>query len=118
MTAPPRQPPRPLANPDLFKTTSLAPSSDSRKVSFRAGTPEEIRPEPKSSSTGKQSKWEPLSTVDPAPMADNDPFSLGDSDDEREMKSKEMKNDDGSAGLQKADAEATADNRVERPKNT
>ncbi|KAL2116597.1 hypothetical protein VTJ04DRAFT_8765 [Mycothermus thermophilus] len=34
----------------------------------------------------KSSKWQPLSPVDPNPMAEaeNDPFSLGDSDDERD----------------------------------
>lgn len=36
----------------------------------------------------KQSKWQPLSSVDPNPIADNDPFSLGDSEDEREVKDK------------------------------
>lgn len=32
----------------------------------------------------KSSKWQPLSTVDPSPIAENDPFSLGDSDDEKD----------------------------------
>ncbi|RKF63281.1 putative cue domain-containing protein [Erysiphe neolycopersici] len=42
--------------------------------------------EPKIAS--KQSKWQPLSTVEPNPVSetDNDPFSLGDSDDEKETK--------------------------------
>ncbi|KJR86958.1 CUE domain containing protein [Sporothrix schenckii 1099-18] len=32
----------------------------------------------------KASKWQPMSSVDPTPMADNDPFSLGDSEDEKD----------------------------------
>ncbi|POS87932.1 hypothetical protein EPUL_000191 [Erysiphe pulchra] len=42
--------------------------------------------EPQSAS--KQSKWQPLSKIEQNPVseADNDPFSLGDSDDEKETK--------------------------------
>jgi CDK inhibitor PHO81 len=36
--------------------------------------------------SGKQSKWQPLATVDPSPVAEADPFSLGDSEDEKESK--------------------------------
>lgn len=63
---------------------------------------------------GKQSKWQPLSAVDPSPMgeADNDPFSLGDSEDEKETKDrvggKEVNKDDAER-LKKAAAEAMAD---------
>lgn len=32
------------------------------------------------------SKWQPLSTVNPDPVTDHDPFSLGDSDDEESKK--------------------------------
>ena len=35
---------------------------------------------------GKPSKWQPLSTADPDPVTDHDPFSLGDSDDEESKK--------------------------------
>lgn len=65
--------------------------------------------------SGKQSKWQPLSTVDPSPIgdADNDPFSLGDSEDEKESKDrvggKEIKMDD-TERLKKAAAEAMAEN--------
>lgn len=64
---------------------------------------------------GKQSKWQPLSTVDPSPIGheDNDPFSLGDSEDEKESKDrvggKEIKHDD-TERLKKAAAEAMSDN--------
>ncbi|KHJ30293.1 putative cue domain-containing protein [Erysiphe necator] len=39
-------------------------------------------------STVKQSKWQPLSTVDSSNIndADNDPFSLGDTDDEKDVR--------------------------------
>jgi hypothetical protein len=63
---------------------------------------------------GKQSKWQPLSAVDPSPVgdADNDPFSLGDSEDEKEAKDrvggKEIKMDDAER-LKKAAAEAMSD---------
>jgi hypothetical protein len=56
-----------------------------------------------------------LSTVDPSPIGDtdNDPFSLGDSEDEKESKDrvggKEIKMDDAER-LKKAAAEAMADN--------
>src|SRR4051812_2950557 len=64
---------------------------------------------------GKQSKWQPLSTVDPSPIGEgeNDPFSLGDSEDEKETKDrvggKEVNLDDAER-LKKAAAEAMADN--------
>lgn len=90
---------RPLANPDLFKPTPATPRSNdgSRKVSFQDGPPEEIDvyggPPPRAAkdatpASGKQSKWQPLSSVDPNPVGegDNDPFSLGDSEDEKEVK--------------------------------
>ena len=56
-----------------------------------------------------------MSTVDPSPIGDtdNDPFSLGDSEDEKESKDrvsgKEIKMDDAER-LKKAAAEAMADN--------
>jgi len=104
--APPR-PTRPTTNPNLFKTSS--PSPDRRKVSFQGGPPEEIdslydTPEPikRTSSAGnKFSKWQPLSTVEPSPIVDNDPFSLGDSEDERDAKSKDANSDEADR-IQKA----------------
>ncbi len=56
-----------------------------------------------------------MSTVDPSPIgeAENDPFSLGDSEDEKESKDrvggKEIRTDDAER-LKKAAAEAMADN--------
>ncbi|KAJ5334380.1 hypothetical protein MYU51_016661 [Penicillium brevicompactum] len=86
--APPPRPPRPNIN------TRASPSPDRRKVSFQEGPPTEIdnlydapSSTKRNSSTGsKSSKWQPLSTVEPSPVAENDPFSLGDSDDEKDTK--------------------------------
>jgi hypothetical protein len=56
----------------------------------------------------KPSKWQPLAAVDPSPVGDNDPFSLGDSDDEREVKIKDLRPDEAER-LRKATAEAMAE---------
>ncbi|KAK2834933.1 hypothetical protein FQN49_006765 [Arthroderma sp. PD_2] len=95
--APPPRPPRPQANPDLFKSKSASP--DRRKVSFQDGPPEEIQDSysgsnSRTASVNKSSKWQPLSAVEPSPVADNDPFSLGDSDDEKDTKPKDAKTDE------------------------
>ncbi|KAK1988259.1 CUE domain-containing protein [Colletotrichum cereale] len=122
---------RPLSNPDLYKPPPPSKSPkphDGRKVAFREGT-EEIdvygssprrSAEDLSGSKAKSSKWQPLSTVDPNPISDNDPFSLGDSEDEREAKEKAASSKDAkdatsedSERLKKAAAEAMADSLVE-----
>jgi hypothetical protein len=98
--APPKKPQRPLANPDLFKPNSSVPGG--RKVSFQNDPPEEIddlysgssKLSKQQSSTGKSSKWQPLSAVEPSPVAENDPFSLGDSDDDKETKARENQSDE------------------------
>ncbi|KAL9104675.1 MAG: hypothetical protein Q9163_000418 [Psora crenata] len=119
---PPRRSSRPLANPDLFKPTPPRPHSSNsnadRRVSFQDGPPEEIDihypkspspiNRPSSGASGKSSKWQPLAAVDPNPVADHDPFSLGDSDDE-DGKRKDVKADD-SESLKQAAAEAMGDN--------
>lgn len=94
-TAPPARPPRPGQS---SLKPSVSPSPDRRKVSFQDGPPTEIdnnyasTPSKRLSSTGsKASKWQPLSTVEPSPVAENDPFSLGDSDDEKETKETKTK---------------------------
>ena len=110
---------RPLANPDLFKPTPPRPQStqSGRRVSFQDGPPEEIdihypkSPDPinrpSSGTGGRPSKWQPLAPVDPSPVADHDPFSLGDSDDE-EARKKDIKADD-TERLKQAAAEAMSD---------
>ena len=82
----------PINNPNMFK-----PPPSEGCPAFREALSDDIystspRPPPKDGSSAaskpavKQSKWQPLSTVDPHPVAENDPFSLGDSDDEGEPK--------------------------------
>ncbi|KAL2170519.1 hypothetical protein VTG60DRAFT_4805 [Thermothelomyces hinnuleus] len=134
----PVQPPRPAggSNPNLFKPPppSKSPKPGERKVSFR-DTVEDIdaynaspRVPPKegaatggSGGAAKSSKWQPLSPVDPNPIVENDPFSLGDSDDERELRdktagSKEIKMED-TERLKQATADAMADSLVEDNKS-
>lgn len=112
---------RPLANPDLFKPTPARPSSSNgRRVSFQDGPPEEIgvqqRPtsppdlakKPSAGTSSKSSKWQPLASVDPDPVADHDPFSLGDSEDE-EVKKKDIKADDNTRPKQTVPKSMTGD---------
>lgn len=106
-------------------SSSPAPGSG-RRVGFRDET-EEInmydtspRVPPKDTpptSSAKTSKWQPLSSMDPNPIGDNDPFSLGDSEDEKETKEKpkDAKADDNER-LKQAAAEAMADNLVDPKK--
>jgi hypothetical protein len=83
-------------------------------VSFQEGPPIEIdntfdapTSSQRAGSTGsKSSKWQPLSTVDPSPVAENDPFSLGDSDDEKDVKVKEQTTAPDSDQLKTATADA------------
>lgn len=46
--------------------------------------------------------------MEPSPVAENDPFSLGDSEDERDTKAKEQNNTDEADRIKKATAEAMA----------
>jgi hypothetical protein len=91
--APPPRPPRPLANPDLFKggeqpaalgIKSAAAAAD-RKGSPSAGP---------AASRQSSGKWQPLTSVEPKPadeLEDHDPFSLGDSDEEAADANKHVK---------------------------
>jgi hypothetical protein len=129
----PIQPQQPFggSNPNLFKPPppSKSPKPGDRKVSFRdtvedidaynasPRTPPKDATAPGPGGTAKASKWQPLSSVDPNPIVENDPFSLGDSDDEREMKdktagAKEIKMED-TERLKQATADAMADSLVE-----
>lgn len=115
--APPPRPPRPLANPNLNKSSS--PSPVRRKVSFQEGPPTEIgtsaatletsKPAPAPAGS-KQSKWQPLSTVEPSPVGEHDPFSLGDSDDEKDTTKPKDRNPTAEGELlQTVEAEAIPD---------
>ncbi|UNI20366.1 ubiquitin-binding protein cue5 [Purpureocillium takamizusanense] len=118
-------------NPTLHRPPPPSSSprpSDGRRVGFKEETEEinmydtspRVPPKDTPSSAMKPSKWQPLSTVEPAPMADNDPFSLGDSEDEKDAKDvKEKPKDsktDESERLKKAAAEAMADSLVDPTK--
>jgi hypothetical protein len=126
---------RPLANPNLYRPPPASKSpkpADGRKVAFKEGAedidayeaspklPPKDTPPTTAGSAAKQSKWQPLSTVDPNPIADNDPFSLGDSDEEKEHKAGGggiKMEDSESERLRAAAAEAMADSLVEdKPK--
>lgn len=122
---------RPPANSDVFRPPPPSKSprpNDGRRVAFKEST-EDIDAYNSSPKTGaqrsatppgnKQSKWQPLSSVDPNPIADNDPFSLGDSEDERDVKDKTAGQGKGEEGgedaerMRKAAAEAMSDSLVE-----
>ncbi|KAI5863431.1 hypothetical protein GGS23DRAFT_567010 [Durotheca rogersii] len=120
------------SNPNLYRPPPLStsPKPEGRKVAFKEGV-EDIdqydaspRLVPKDSSAtpppGKQSKWQPLSSVEPNPITDNDPFSLGDSEDEKEAKEKNnggIKMED-TERLKQATADAMADSLVSSEKKT
>lgn len=78
---PPRTSSRKSANPDLFKSDVKPPQSGpvdevdaaDRKSSAKDATEAE-----------KNKKWQPLTSVAPHPEDDNDPFSLGDDDEDKD----------------------------------
>lgn len=84
---PPAKPPRPLANPNLFKPTPAAPSGPVDEVDALYSQPNQAgrQPSPGAAKGGK--KWQPLTSIAPNPESEeNDPFSLGDSDEEQDKK--------------------------------
>ncbi|KAK3672563.1 ubiquitin-binding protein cue5 [Recurvomyces mirabilis] len=109
--APPPQPPRTSsrksANPDLFKTQPKPPQS---------GPVDEVdAADRKSGDTGKARKWQPLTSVAPAPEEDNDPFSLGDDEDDVREKTEDVRKED-TERLKKVASESTsADNASKNP---
>lgn len=88
---------RPLANPDLFKPLPTGPTPQSGPVDevdalYRQPTPTGMgsasnaaKANPNAPSNTNK-KWQPLTSVAPNPEGedDHDPFSLGDSDEEKE----------------------------------
>ncbi|PHH69137.1 hypothetical protein CDD80_6983 [Ophiocordyceps camponoti-rufipedis] len=107
-------------------TTAPKQTGDRRRVGFKDtdeinmydASPTATSKDAMSTAAAKASKWQPLSKVEPKPMAENDPFSLGDSEDEKEAKDKpkEVKADDGDR-VKTAAAEAMADSLVDAPKS-
>ncbi|KAL7950908.1 hypothetical protein V8C42DRAFT_307909 [Trichoderma barbatum] len=120
---------RPMANTGVYRPppSTSSPRPDGRRVGFK-DEPEEIKMydaspklSPKGESAGapagKASKWQPLSSVEPDPITDNDPFSLGDSEDERETKEKPKEKLDDTERLKQAAAEAMAESLVDPAKD-
>lgn len=128
------------SNPNVYRPPpkSASPRPDGRKVAFK-DSHEDIddpynaspRVPPKDASStpppgGKTSKWQPMSTVDPSPITDHDPFSLGDSEDEKETKDKPVKDTkdvkdamlDDNERLKQATADAMADTLIDDTKKT
>jgi hypothetical protein len=97
---------RPLANPDLFKSTPVAPPQngpvDEVDALYRNPSPNNQSSNNKGKTGGK--KWQPLTSIAPNPELDeHDPFSLGDSDDD-EAKTKDI-NAEATERLKKAAVE-------------
>ena len=87
---PPRTSSRKSANPDLFKPQPKPPQS---------GPVDEVDAAERRVSAGKEEgdkskKWQPLTSVQPQPEEDNDPFSLGDDDEEGKEKGEDLRKDD------------------------
>jgi hypothetical protein len=86
--------------------------------------PKDVPPKDGAAKSGaKASKWQPLAEVDPSPIGDHDPFSLGDSEDEKDAKDKpkDVKETkpaaaDDNERLKQAAAEAMADSLVDPAK--
>ncbi|KAG5919032.1 hypothetical protein E4U42_006626 [Claviceps africana] len=124
-------PGRPMVNSGVHRPPPRATSPRAgrgHRVGFKEETEEinmydaspTVPPKDAPPNSGKASKWQPLSAVEPNPITDNDPFSLGDSEDEKEPskenKSKDTRTDD-TERLKTAAAEAMADSLVEPPKD-
>ena len=114
---PPKKPQRPQANPDLFKPTPVPPQSgpvDEVDALYSAPANTNRQPSPSGGGT-KSKKWQPLTSVAPAPEQDDqDPFSLGDSDDDE--KKHDVRQED-SERLKKAAESASGAEEGERRKS-
>lgn len=95
---PPRTSSRKAANPDLFKSQPKPPQSgpvDEVDAADRSADP----------SSDKNKKWQSLTSVAPNPEEDNDPFSLGDDDeDEKKEKTEDLRKEDSERLKEKARA--------------
>ncbi|KAF2172946.1 hypothetical protein M409DRAFT_16897 [Zasmidium cellare ATCC 36951] len=87
---PPRTSSRKTANPDLFKSQAKPPQSgpvDEVDAADRRSSGKDA------SEAEKNKKWQPLTSVAPHPEDDNDPFSLGDDDEDKE-KTEDLRKED------------------------
>ncbi|KAI4729422.1 hypothetical protein E4T49_02768 [Aureobasidium sp. EXF-10728] len=84
---------RPLADPDLYKPNVAPPQSGPVDEVDAIDRKNQRQPSPGAAS--KSAKWQPLTSIAPNPESEeNDPFSLGDSDDEKETKTKDTRESD------------------------
>lgn len=105
---------RPLANPDLFKPNVQPPQSG--PVDEVDAADRRLQRQASPGSATKQAKWQPLTSVAPDPESEeNDPFSLGDSDDEKESKTKDQRESD-SARLKEAARKSVSGESGQAPK--
>jgi len=89
-----------LANPDLFKATPTPPQSG--PVDEVDAAERTISRQKSPNANGKAPKWQPLTSVAPQPEGDdNDPFSVGDDEEDKEAKGKDVREAD-SARLKEA----------------
>ncbi len=106
---------------DAYNASPKFPAKDATAAAAVSSSP---------AAAGRASKWQPLSAVEPSPIAENDPFSLGDSEDEKDAKDKKAAGGEGggaaagaggageikmedSERLRQAAAEAMADSLVD-----
>ncbi|KAK0674706.1 hypothetical protein QBC41DRAFT_213084 [Cercophora samala] len=107
------RPPPPSKSPRSHEGRKVAFSDKVEDIDAYSASPK-VKPQDATAPGGsKPSKWQPLSAVEPNPIADNDPFSLGDSDDEREVKDKKEIKLEDSERLRQATADAMADSLVD-----
>ncbi|KAL2025414.1 hypothetical protein VTO58DRAFT_103639 [Aureobasidium pullulans] len=105
---------RPLANPDLFKANVAPPQSGPVDEVDAIDRRNQRQPSP--SGASKSAKWQPLTSIAPNPESEeNDPFSLGDSDDEKETKTKDTRESD-TARLKEAARKSVTVESADAPK--
>ena len=106
---------RPLANPDLYKPNVAPPQSGPVDEVDAIDRRNQRQPSPGAAS--KSAKWQPLTSIAPNPESEeNDPFSLGDSDDEKETKTKDIRESDTARLKEAARKSVTAESADAPPK--
>jgi hypothetical protein len=74
--------------------------------------------QPSPGAASKSAKWQPLTSIAPNPESEeNDPFSLGDSDDEKETKTKDVRESDTARLKEAARTSVTAESADAPPKS-
>ncbi|KAG6034446.1 hypothetical protein E4U41_006530 [Claviceps citrina] len=113
------RPPPPSTSPTSGRERRVKFKEENDQINMYDVSPT-VPPKDTAPNSGKSSKWQPLSSIEPNPITDHDPFSLGDSEDEKELgkeiKAKDAKADD-TERLKRAAAEAMADSLVEPSKD-